>query len=99
MAENNYPKGSYLNPYTNAERNELKNLNRWYGGWVKDSNDSLTYYNQGDGMSYNYGRKDAPYQVYVYNEMQTNGTWIGGWVEGSLIGLVDAVYCTTNYEQ
>ena len=59
MEENNYPKGSYLNPYTHAEHNELKALNTWYGGWIKESDDSLTYYSAGDNTSYNNGRKDA----------------------------------------
>ena len=99
MAENNYPKGSYLNPYTHAEHNELKDLNTWYGGWIKESDDSLTYYSAGDNTSYNNGRKDAPYSVDVYNEMQLNGTWLGGWVGQGLVELVDDVYCTTNYEQ
>ncbi len=80
MAENNYPKGSYLNPYTHAEHNEMKTLNTWHGGWIIESNDTLTYYNESDVMSYEHGLKSAPYSTGVFNEMRTNGTWLGGWV-------------------
>lgn len=99
MAENNYPKGSYLNPYTEEEHQTMKRSGSWSGGWLKEEDESLVYYSSSDVTSTEHGLKSAPYSIPVYTALKTWRQWIGGWVGRGLIELVDAVYCTANDNQ
>ncbi|MCR4826481.1 MAG: hypothetical protein K5882_05965 [Bacteroidales bacterium] len=96
MDPNDYPKGSYLNPYTEEEHQTKKRSGSWCGGWLKEEDNSLVYYSPNDVTSTNHGLKAAPYDYGVYTDLLTYGQWLGGWV-GSYPGNV--CYYTENNTQ
>ncbi len=93
MANNNEPKGSKWNPYSDDEYTEINNSTNqtWYGGWVGSINSST--YIKGDGdfssqISSSLGSTEHPFssdqRQTIMNE--NPGFWPGGWSE-SLDGL------------
>lgn len=109
MANNNEPKGSKWNPYSDDEYTEINTSTNqtWYGGWVGSINSST--YIKGDGdfssqISSSLGSTEHPFssdqRQTIMNE--NPGFWPGGWsqsLEGLKYYLTGATFydATNNY--
>ena len=67
--------------YTWNEYEELKQQDKWKGGWVRTLDKELKYIDS-NGREYDstLGSQENPFPMHVFDEMESNGTWAGGWV-------------------